>query len=113
MQKSRWPVAILVFFASLAAIGWCLFLQVKVSVGYAVRAEFTQLPADDKALESWLAAQPGVVKVTTNRDPGAIRVYWVMVQDVWKNPPVPDLRQVFEEFGYRELTDYDPHWTDS
>jgi hypothetical protein len=90
-----------------------LLLQVKASIVYSVRAEFTELPADDKALENWLAAQPGVVKAMCDRDPGAIRVYWIMVQDMRRKPPAPDLHQAFEEFGYRGLIHYNAHWTDN
>lgn len=33
-----------------------------VSFGYCVEAEFESLPPDDRALESWMQEQPGVVR---------------------------------------------------
>jgi hypothetical protein len=113
MRWLRWLFVVAFVVTAIAVPGWLLLSQVKICVGYGIRAGFTQFPRDDEALETWLAAQPGVVRVASCRDNGAIRVYWIMVRDVSGNPPAPDVRQAFERFGYRGLTSYDDNWTDN
>lgn len=90
---------------------WFILTKMKPSVSNAFRAEFKEMPADDIALENWIAAQPGVIKVGCDRDESAIRIYWIMSQDLWLDPP-PDIRLEFERFGYRGLLNYDGNWHD-
>jgi hypothetical protein len=82
---------------------WIYLHQVKISFLYEAKAEFIELPTDDKALEEWLLAQPGVVKASSQRENKAIRIYWIMNQNSLGNPPTPDLRAEFDQLGYREL----------
>ncbi len=85
---------------------------IKPSIGYGVRAQFTELPDDDSSLEAWLREQPGVVRVYVNRDPNAIRIYWIMSQDLTGRPSAPDVRATFEQFGYKGITSYNGNWVD-
>lgn len=101
-------VGVLMLMARIAA------RAVKPSIGYGVRAQFTELPNDDSSLEAWLREQPGVVRVYVNRDAdvNAIRVYWIMSRDLTGSPPAPDLRAKFTQFGYKGITSYDGNWVD-
>ena len=84
----------------------------KPTIGYGIRAEFRSLPADDAALIAWMKEQPGVINCYVNRDSDTIIVvYWNMSQNV-AGPPTPELRDVFDTFGYKRLVSFDPHWRD-
>lgn len=84
----------------------------KPTIGYGIRAEFRRLPADDAALIAWMKEQPGVINCHVNRDSDTtIVVYWNMSQNM-AGPPTPELRDVFDTFGYKRLVSYDPHWRD-
>jgi hypothetical protein len=76
---------------------------------YAIRAEFTTFPDDDAALQAWLSAQPGVVKVMVSRELNEIDIVWIMSQDLRRSPPVPDVRAEFEKLGYMNLIAYEKH----
>ena len=82
------------------------------SVGFEVRAEFTELPTDDTALLRWLQTQPGVIErlAFVNREKSSIRVNWTMSRNLLGEPPIPDLHQQFERLGYKGLKQYYPRW---
>ena len=77
---------------------------IRPSIVYGESAEFAELPADDRAIEQWLATQPGVVRTFATRESNTIRVNWIMSRDLLGNPPIPNLRDQFERFGYRGLS---------
>jgi|KBSSwiStaDraftv2_1062776.scaffolds.fasta_scaffold2250181_2 hypothetical protein len=80
---------------------------IKPSLIYGLRVEFAELPPDDATLEEWLRQQPGVIKVSVNREPKAIRIVWLMSRDLNGYPPIPDCRQNFERFGYKGIKRYE------
>lgn len=86
--------------------------KVRASFSYGVRAEFREVPPEDKELEQWLASQPGVVRVGVGRDGKVIQVVWIMVQNLRGSPSAPDIRSEFERLGYRGLVDYNGDWVD-
>ncbi|WP_254513994.1 hypothetical protein [Anatilimnocola floriformis] len=80
---------------------------IKPSYGYGIQAKCGRLPADDSSLETWLSAQPGVVRVHVQRENNQVHVIWIMSQDLMRNPPVPDLRPELENLGYTPIISYD------
>jgi hypothetical protein len=80
---------------------------IRPSVGYGESAEFAEMPADDTALEDWLSKQPGVVRAFVRRDANTIRINWIMSRDLLGDPPLPELREQFDRFGYRGLSRHD------
>ena len=101
-------VIIMVACAGLYSLG----KSVKISVGYGNRAQFAEYPPDDSALELWINEQPGCFKAGIDRDPDAIRVYWIMSRDLFGNPQPPEIKSQFERLGYRGLINFDPDWLD-
>lgn len=105
-------------FLILALVGATLLIVkviatgVRASVGYGVRASFARLPETDIALGQWLESQPGVLKSHVVREDGAIRINWIMSQDLTGKPSSPDLRANFEQFGYVGLAEYDENYID-
>jgi hypothetical protein len=83
--------------------------HIRPSSHYGVRAEFTELPADDAALAEWLSNQPGVYRAFVNRESRTVRIVWGMSRDLNGNPPLPDLRSSFDRFGYTGLKRYEPN----
>jgi hypothetical protein len=113
MRWLKWTAAVAIILFGILYSGWMFVRQIPVSVGFSVRAEFKEFPKNDRGLEEWLAAQPGVVKVATARDVGAIRIYWIMSRKIYEGPPIPDPRTEFDRIGYRGLIKYDGRWSDS
>jgi len=71
---------------------------------YSVEARFEQMPASDRALITWLRAQPGVIAHTVGverRDDGALlQVTFLQVRSLAGEPPFPDLDRRVGSFGY-------------
>ena len=89
---------------SICGSGCWLYLKwVHISWGCGVRVQFADLPADDKEIESWLRAQPGVVDRTVfvGREGNVVQVLCIHVRDGLGNPPKPDILGAFERFGYK------------
>lgn len=89
---------------------WAGLQLIPVSRAYAVRAEFAELPADDRELEQWLCSQPGVVKAFVERDGKALRVYWIMTQSLAGEPHPPALELAWERMGYESLNPKTVDW---
>jgi hypothetical protein len=83
--------------------------KITPSYVYGIRAQFAALPANDAALEAWLSARPGVVRVHVIRKKNEIDIIWIMSQDLMRSPPVPDVRAEFEKLGYMNLIAYEKH----
>lgn len=95
----------LVVGTGLLTAAWAGLKSISVSYGYHVEAEFSELPSDDSALEAWLLAQPGVVRVIIARDKKAqlevVEIIFIQVRDGWGRPPFPDLEAKCDGLGYR------------
>ncbi len=103
--------------AGFGAAGWYGLRQIPVSFGYSIRGDFEALPENDTPLEEWLRSQPGVLgyPLLIERHNRSVGVTWMMTQTAGsREPPAPDLRRAFEQFGYRGLIrlDYDWHGSD-
>jgi len=68
------------------------------------------MPRDDKALEKWIKAQPGVVANTVKivRRSNEIHAWMFVVRNLAGDSPFPDLPKACDQLGYA------PHseWTD-
>jgi hypothetical protein len=84
--------------------------RLHVSRGYCVRAHFTVMPSDDRPLENWLKAQPGVVSHTVHagRKDDDLHVMFIMSQTVTGNPPFPwqGLSDTCASLGYEPASDW-------
>ena len=104
----RFGIRTLLVLIAIAAVLLALFRiiapMIRPSLVYAESAEFEQLPADDVALQTWLDQQPGVVRVIIVRNQKSIEVTWIMSQDILGQPPIPELKEQFERFGYRGMS---------
>jgi hypothetical protein len=76
---------------------------------YTVQAEFRELPPDDKGLEQWLLEQPGVDGGSVHRDGKRVVATWGNNRVYVWHPSTLNLRDEFEEFGYKEVVSYDEH----
>ena len=77
---------------------------IRASFLYSVEAEFASMPPDDSRLEQWIKAQPGIVSATAQRDeanPRLLRIYVGIVQNMFHEPPLPDINLACRELGYR------------
>lgn len=107
----RRVLLVIVLLAGTALVFRFTIVQMRASIGYGIRAEFTTLPADDHEFEQWFASQPGVAKSFVKRNGNSVGVIWVQVQTVSSRmPPVPDYRAAFERFRYRGMVSFDPNW---
>lgn len=107
--RVKWGVAVALLITAFAAWYLC-FHVIRVAHHYRMHANYRHMPADDKALETWLKAQPGVVThtVVIKRRPNDIAA-WVMVdQHLSGEPPLPDLSNACEQLGYSPYCE----WTD-
>lgn len=90
------------------ALGACraAALSIPFDVGCSFENRFSQLPADDAALRSWLEAQPGIYRVfVLRRDQEAERhrleVSYGISSNGWRYPhDLPDLDSKCRELGY-------------
>lgn len=88
---------------------------IRASRLYCLRADFAHLPADDKRLEQWLKAQPGVVAHTVHlkRESGSLRAWFIMTQNLRGSPPVPDLSHACDSLGYTPWSEWTSDRSDS
>ena len=110
--RYRWyVVAIVGIFLVLPGI-WAGLRLIPASRGYSVRAEFADLPTNDRAIEQWLCNQPGVVAHTAKvlREGRVLYVIWIMTQNVGGNPQTPDLRAAWKRMGYLNPKSVDWDW---
>jgi hypothetical protein len=77
-----------------------------IPMDYVVEAEFQELPPDDKELEEWLFAQPGVYIGFVERDNRRIVAVWGNCRTSYYDPVTPNLRDEFEKFGYKGIISY-------
>lgn len=104
MRIPRALIITLLVAGGLVVAGWLALRQIPASFGYGIRVEFDTLPANDKPLEEWMKAQPGVVEHTVHvaRNGNSVGMLWIMTQSIGpRGPPVPDFRTAFERFGYK------------
>jgi len=105
MRAVKWLAAVGIVVAVLAT-GWHLFRKnVYVSLGYCVEARFSSLPPNDKELCEWLKSQPGVVRHTVwisreGADRKLLKVGFIMSQNLYREPPFPDLGNRCKLLGY-------------
>ena len=110
MRIRKVPVVVLFVIAGLVVAGWYGLRQMKASFSYGICAEFEHLPENDTEFETWIKAQPGVVRADVVRTGNSVGVIFIMVQTVGsRQPPVPDVSAAFDRLGYKGLirTDYD------
>ena len=93
-------------------LGSCVALSMFLaSMEYAVEAEFRELPPDDKELEQWLLGQPGVYIGFVQRDANRVVAFWCNGDTYYWDPVTPDLREIHEKLGYKQLVSY-REWKD-
>ncbi len=101
----------------LAVLAFCaiLFLVAgflaPVSLGYNVKATFSQMPNDDHQLEEWLKVQKGVVSNTVriSREGHTVFVGFITEGSAFGRPPFPDLPKACESVGYKGVVS---EWAD-
>jgi hypothetical protein len=76
-------------------------------IDYVVRAEFQELPPGDDELKHWLLEQPGVCGCFVQREGRKVTVVWGHSETHIWNAVTPNLREHFEQFGYKGLTAYE------
>jgi hypothetical protein len=79
---------------------WLGWTSIPASISYGMRSEFSSLPGNDKALETWLKGQPGVARVGINRNDKVIEVFIIQVRNGRGEPPLPDLDEACAALGY-------------
>ena len=101
----KFYLAIILLLVLVLGEGWWLAHKIKSSNGYNVQAEFAQLPPNDEALEEWLRQQPGVVEhaVHVERNGQNVRVFFIIVQNLRKQPPFPRLEEQAAVLGYADI----------
>jgi hypothetical protein len=111
--REKWDVAVALLIAVFAAWYFCFHL-IQVGHQYLKHTSYKKMPADDKALETWLKAQPGVLThtVVIKRMPSDIVVGVMMEQNLAGEPPLPDLSKACEQLGYSPYCEWmdDPRW---
>ena len=103
MKILKAVIITLVIVAIVGVSGWKVARIIKPSVGYDVQAEFTQLPPNDEALESWFKLQSGVVEHTVHieRQGNVVHVMFITSRDLLGDPPFPNFQQQAATLGYR------------
>jgi len=71
---------------------------------YSLKAQYSQMPADDSRFEVWLKAQEGIVSHTVHvsRDGNAVNLVFMMVHNGLGKPPFPDLSTACDSLGYKQ-----------
>jgi hypothetical protein len=105
-KLKKWLIALA---ASLFLLGACLYtLPFMLGARFFVSrvAEFDRMPADDKLLESWLLAQPGVAReqLTICRDGRKLFILFGIDRTFRGQPPLPDLDEACRRLGYSGKT---------
>lgn len=104
MRYKKLLIGGVVVAAILTAV-WAGLKSILVSYSFDVEAEFSELPTDDTAIDSWLRSQPQVAAVIIARDeksqPKKIEVIFIQARDGWGRPPFPDLEAKCDELGYK------------
>jgi hypothetical protein len=102
VNKKWWKLLVRIGKALLVAVA-CLaiFAFMPQPLFYHLKAEYSQMPADDHQLEAWLKLQPGVERIWLIRREGhAIRVWFAIAQNLYGRPVTPDLSGACDSFGY-------------
>jgi hypothetical protein len=108
MRRAKWFIIPAVILAACAGAYYWFRATAHVSISYCVEAQFTALPADDKALSAWLANQPGVVAHTVHIGRHGVggrllKVGFIQVRNLLGQPPFPDLESRAPDLGYEGL----------
>ena len=100
----RAPVIVAILTVVLAG-AWYGLHFISADFLYVVEAEFAEVPPDDRELEEWVRAQPGVWKVFTDRRPSGPLTRLVVTigttRNGWGAPAFPDLNGRCVVLGYR------------
>ena len=91
-------------YIALGSTCWTPFTRMEI-----IRAEFSQLPADDSALKAWLLESPGAVDVNVQRDRKAIKIVMLVKANA---PELAELPAELERLGYKGMKSYDPNYRD-
>jgi hypothetical protein len=103
-RKSRhiwfWAIGVSILVLSLTV---SLLRLIPMGRIYCLKAECAQMPANDERLEEWLKAQTGVVEDTIHikREGRSLRVWFLMIQNSYDSPPMPDLSKACDSLGYK------------
>jgi len=102
MKRLRLGIIILFAGGLLALCVFLLLAHLRASIGYGVSACYTQMPADDKALEEWLKAQPMVVPSTVHigRKGDELYILFMRSEPICPRPPFPKLADECASLGY-------------
>jgi len=110
-MKRTHKVLLVVFGLVVLVASVCFSLPVVARIlasgDYVVRAEFDELPPNDKELEQWLLGQPGVSFGRVQREDKTITAVWGYDGTSYRDPVTPILREQFESFGYKGLLNYE------
>ena len=105
-MKSFW-IGTAIFLAALS-LGYVGLKSIPASIGYALIAEFDEVPPTDEPLVEWIKSHKGIYASFVNREKigtrWAIKVYVGITHDGWGNPPFPKLESKCEELGYRGIS---------
>jgi hypothetical protein len=107
-MKNRSFVMVIAWFATVALLfGGCYSLPFVMvlyymPMDYVVEAEFEELPPDDEALQKWLLGQSGVYIGGIERRRNRIVAVWGNTKTFYWNAVTPNLRDQFENFGYKK-----------
>ena len=94
------PLIVALIVATCVALGLTMIQSSNV---YTVEAMCHATPHSDDELLQWLTRHPGVVKRTVHLERVSerkLRLTLVIVQNLLKYPPFPDIEIKCEEFGY-------------
>src|SRR5262245_9183405 len=91
--------------AVLGAGGLWFISRLPVSYGCDMETEFESVPPDDKALNTWLMEQPGMISPAIMREQVGerwkIRIGSIMSGNCFGQPAVPPFDDKVAELGYR------------
>jgi hypothetical protein len=87
-------------YIALGGTCWTPFTRMEI-----IRAEFSQLPADDSALKAWLLESRGAVDVNVQRESKAIKIVMLVKANA---PELAELPAELERLGYKGMKSYDP-----
>ncbi len=72
-----------------------------------IRAEFSQLPADDLALKAWLLESPGMATAYVQRSGNAIEIVLIVRASA---PDFAELPAELQRLGYKGVKSYEPNY---
>ena len=69
---------------------------------YSLKAQFERMPSDEQQFVKWLQSQSGIIgdQVYVERDGHTLRIRFIMMQNAYGRPPMPNLSAACESLGY-------------